>query len=462
MANAPRDLRASIPGVDTLLTDDLATPLVDAHGRRAVVTAMRDVLAAVRDRLPTDGVVPTAAELLDDVSRRLQAQGAHRTGPIVNATGTVLHTGLGRAPLARPAIEAMVAAAGAATAEIDGRTGERSRRDGQVEVLLRRATGAAAATVANNGAGALVLALAALAGGRAVAVSRGELVEIGGHFRLPDIVAAAGVDLVEVGTTNRTRTRDYAAAMEASPDIAAVLRVHPSNFTIQGFTERPDQRDLAALCRERGVPLVHDVGSGLLDDELLAGLDLGVDEPSMTTALADGADLVIASGDKLLGGPQAGLLLGREDLVDSCRRHPLARALRMDKVRLAALEATLELHLAGRANEVPVWAAMRSSLEDLRDRAGRLCQDLQDAGVDGVEVLETMSTIGGGSMPGSGQPSIALALPGNAEDLRHALLRVPLPVAVRIQQGRVLADLRAIPPRQDSDLLASLLAVLIP
>ena len=281
---------------------------------------------------------------------------------MVNATGVVLHTNLGRAPLSAAAREAVAEAAGYAAVEYDLAAGTRGRRGAAAEALLREATGAEAALVVNNAAGALLLALGGLARGREVLVSRGELIEIGGEFRLPQVMEAAGVVLREVGTTNRTHLRDYAAGF--GPETGLVLAVHPSNYRVEGFATRPALDELAALAHEHGLPLLHDVGSGLLAGEL-------GDEPSVAGSLRAGADLVLFSGDKLLGGPQAGLVVGRAELVGRLARHPLARAVRADKLTLAALEATLAAHLAGRRDELPVWRSLLLTAADLEPRARR-------------------------------------------------------------------------------------------
>ena len=344
------DPRARLPSVTALLALDVVGELVAAHGRDTVVAALREQLDGARAAVSDGGPVPTEREVADAAGHALARADRRRTRDVVNATGVLLHTNLGRAPLGAAAIAAMIAAAGPSTVEYDLDRRQRSRRGAHAAELLRALVGADDALVVNNGAAALVLVLAAVAGGRRVAVSRGELVEIGGSFRLPAIVEAAGVGLVEVGTTNRTRAQDYADAVAADPDVVAFCRVHPSNFRVEGFTARPDGAELARTAHGAGVVLVHDVGSGVLDGDL--PLPDGADEPTVAGALAEGADAVVASGDKLLGGPQAGLLVGTRAVVDACRSHPLARALRVDKVRLAALEATLDAYRRDRTEEL--------------------------------------------------------------------------------------------------------------
>ncbi|WP_309240145.1 L-seryl-tRNA(Sec) selenium transferase [Actinomadura sp. J1-007] len=369
-------------------------------------------------------------------------------GPVLNATGVLLHTNLGRAPLSAAAREAVAAAAGCADVEYDLSTGRRGPRGrGALDALLAACPAAAAAQVVNNNAAALVLAATALAAGREIVVGRGELVEIGDGFRLPDLLASTGARLREVGTTNRTTAADYAAAI--GPDTGFVLKVHPSNFRIEGFTAEARVADLAAL----GVPVVADVGSGLLaPDPSLP------DEPDAASALAAGAALVTASGDKLLGGPQAGLLLGDADVVGRLRRHPLYRALRVDKLTLAALEATL------RGPRPPVPRMLRADVRDLRARAERLAADLTadltadrtaDAAGRAVDVgvVDCVAVVGGGGAPGVELASAAVSLPdGLAPALRAQR------VVGRVEDGRLLLDLRSVDPADDARLRAAVLA----
>lgn len=459
------DPRAAVPSVSDVLDDLGDLPLrsdVAATVVRAVVAEVRASLAptapASLDDAPPDGLGdanPVAGAGPDEVRRRVVTTVRARldhllAAPVgaINATGVVLHTGLGRAPLSTAARRAVAAAAGPQAVELDddGRRGHRDARPGALVSLL---TGAADATFANNGAGALVLALRAAAGGGRVAVARGELIEIGGSFRLPDVVAAAGVDLYEIGTTNRTHLADVEAALADGVD--AVLLVHPSNYRVEGFTARPAPTDVATACHRAGVPLVHDAGSGLLEPVGDSGL---ADEPSIRSALADGADLVTGSGDKLLGGPQAGIVAGRPDLVAAARRDPLARALRLDKLRVAALVATLQQHLRDPA-DVPVRRLLATDQQALRTRARSLADDLRTAGVpdDVVEVVHVPSVVGGGSVPGWDLASAAVALPAMwAGHLRDG----EPPVLARVQHGHCLVDLRAVDPDDDARLSAAL------
>jgi L-seryl-tRNA(Ser) seleniumtransferase len=365
----------------------------------------------------------------------------------VNATGVVLHTNLGRAPLSAEARTAVLEACGPCTVEYDLGGGARGRRGAWAAELLREATGAPGALVVNNAAGALLLALAALARGREVVVSRGELIEIGGEFRLPEVMEAAGVTLVEVGTTNRTHLRDYAAALcERS---ACVLAVHPSNYRVVGFSTRPDLPDLARLAHGRALPLLHDVGSGLIQGRF-------GEEPSVRASLEAGADLVIFSGDKLIGGPQTGLVVGDGELVELLAHHPIARAVRADKLTLAALEATLAAHVAGHRDELPVWRALLSTPEELRPRATALAAVV---GPSACQVVEGVSVAGGGSLPGEGLHSVLVAVdpaPGGAESVLARLRAHNPPVVARAERGRVLLDLRTVPPEHDGTLALAL------
>jgi L-seryl-tRNA(Ser) seleniumtransferase len=430
------DVRRRIPRTDVVLAEPAVAAATGRLGRdlvkQAVVAAQQ---AARRGAIEPDDVV-------DEVLRRLPRT-ATRLRPVLNATGVLLHTNLGRAPLSASAREALAIAAGTCDVELDLGTGGRGRRGAAaLDALLSAVPAAAAAHVTNNGAAALALAAATLAVGREIVVSRGELVEIGDGFRIPDLLTAAGARLREVGTTNRTHLRDYADAI--GEDTAFILKVHPSNFVVTGFTSDVPPRELAGL----GVPLVCDIGSGLLAPHpLLPG------EPDAASVLAEGAALVTASGDKLLGGPQAGLLLGAPGagaaLVDRIRRHPLARAMRVDKLTLAALEATL------RGPATPTREALDAGVAGLRARAEALAASLAAKGVP-VEAATSDSTVGGGGAPGVTLPSAALVLP---ERFARALREGDPAVLGRVERGRCLLDLRAVDPAADADLAAAVLAV---
>lgn len=447
----PTDPRADLPSVTAVLAA-LDDPEVNHDVLVALVSEALDGLrATLGGEDPPDGARAAGAfDLLDDtvaMVRHAITTLLAPPGPVINATGVVLHTGLGRAPLSPAAREALAAAAGANAVEVDHH-GHRGHRDADLARLVRVLTGASDATFANNGAGALLLALRAVAPGGRVAVSRGELVEIGGSFRLPDIVATAGVELVEIGTTNRTHLHDVAGALDEGVD--AVLVVHRSNFRVEGFVARPNLATVARACHDHDAALVHDVGSGLL-----TASDLAPDEPDVATSLAAGADLVTGSGDKLLGGPQAGLVVGRGDLVERARRDPMARALRLDKLRVAALRATLQDHCRpGTAN--PTQDILATPTSALAERAERLARHLRDRADVDVAVTTTTGMVGGGSVPGRGLESIALSLPeGWAAPLRAG---TP-PVMARVADGRCLVDLRTVTPDDDEVLAQALVAV---
>ena len=360
--------------------------------------------------------------------------------PAVNATGVVLHTGLGRAPLPETAVRAVTRAArGYSDLEVDRASGARGRRTTRAEFLLTALTGAEDAVVVNNNAAALLLALAALARRKEVLVSRGELIEIGGEFRLPEIMAASGAKLVEVGTTNRTRIQDYRAALSTRSGL--VLKVHPSNYRVVGFAQSPSVSSLAAVARRGGVPLLYDLGSGLL--ERYRGVP--GEEPAATEALAEGADLVCFSGDKLLGGPQAGIVLGRRDLVTRLRRHPVARAVRVDKMTVAGLEAVLRMYADGRRGEVLSWRILDERLPALRARARALAGAWPDAAVERGEAVA-----GGGSIPGYGIPSVVVRLPTDRPADLAARLRIGNPaVFCRVEEEALVFDLRTVLPEED-------------
>jgi L-seryl-tRNA(Ser) seleniumtransferase len=446
------DPRRLLPNMDVLLGHPGLVERVAAFGRGPVLGAARRVLDTQRRAAAAGEAVPGVDELAARVAAELERRSARRTRAVVNATGVVLHTNLGRAPLSTAARAAVAEAAGYASVEYDLAAGTRGRRGAAAEALAREVTGAEAALAVNNAAGALLLALGALARGREVLVSRGELIEIGGEFRLPQVMEAAGVVLREVGTTNRTHLRDYAAGF--GPDSALVLAVHPSNYRVEGFTARPALAELAALAHEHGLPLLHDVGSGLLAGELGA-------EPSVPGSLEAGADLVVFSGDKLVGGPQAGLVVGRADLVGRLARHPLARAVRADKLTLAALEATLAAHLAGRRDELPVWRALRLTAAELEPRAAALAAAVGPA----ARLRPGTSVAGGGSLPGEGLESVLVevdpAPAGEATVLARLRAGDP-PVVARAERGRVVLDLRTVPPEQDGLVARALAAALNP
>ncbi|MFO1075805.1 MAG: L-seryl-tRNA(Sec) selenium transferase [Geminicoccaceae bacterium] len=434
-----------LPSVDLVLRDPGCAPLLDRHGRLPVTEAVRAELAAER---AAGGAGLATAELLERVAARLERGALPSQRPVLNLTGTVLHTNLGRALLAQEAVAAVTAAmTEATTLEFDLAKGRRGERDDHVRDLLVRLTGAEDALVVNNNAAGVVLVLDELARRREVVVSRGELIEIGGSFRIPDMMARAGCRLREVGTTNRTHLRDYEAAI--GPRTALLMKVHTSNYRIEGFTASVPGRELAALARANGLPLVEDLGSGTLVD--LAGYGLEP-EPTVADAVEAGVDLVTFSGDKLLGGPQAGIVVGRHELIARLNRSPLKRALRLDKLRLAALEATLRLYLDPDrlTRRLPTLRMLTRSPEDIAATAQAILPELQDRLGEGwtCEVIDCRSQIGSGALPMASLPSAGIALRradgGGLRELTQALRALPLPVIGRIEDGAVVLDLRCL------------------
>jgi len=461
----PERLRR-LPSVDELLAHDRLRELIEEVGRPLVVAAARQTVATLRGEIRRGLAETELAVRLAHLEQEVAAETRELLGlslrPVINATGVVLHTNLGRAPLSRAAAERVAAVATQySNLEFDLGRGARGRRDVHAGKFLDRLLGAEASLVVNNNAAAVLLALNTLAAGGEVVVSRGELIEIGESFRIPDILARSGAKLVEVGTTNRTRLADYARAITRQTRL--VLRVHPSNFRLVGFTERPALEELAQLARHKRLPLVEDLGSGLLVDLAPQGLD----EPLAAASLGAGVDLVTFSGDKLLGGPQAGILAGKRKLVEACRRNPLFRALRVDKMTYAALEATLASFLRGAADDVPALRMIRLTAEEIGARAEALRAELAPAlaGRAEVSVRAGESVAGGGSTPGTALPTKLLVVAPRAMSAAElaARLRRPdasgrPPVIARVEADRVLFDLRTVFPEQEAALAAALRA----
>ena len=444
------------PSIETLLSDERGLALAAGHGRLRAREALRE--AADRLRRGTLTARPDAAgAIFDAAGATLALRPPAGPRPVVNATGVLLHTNLGRAPLAVAARHAVLRACGYSTLELDLSTGGRGKRGEHVRPLLlelfapgRTDLDALAVT---NTAAALLLALDTVANGRPVAVSRGELVAIGGDFRVPSILARSGASLLEVGTTNKTTPEDYAEAIRAGA--AAILKVRPSNYRIVGFTEEVSLGGLATLCREARIPLLFDAGAGSVNRFVQPGLR---DEPVPSEAIAQGADLVCFSGDKTLGGPQTGILLGAAALVRACAKNPLARALRPDKLVLAALAATLDLHLSGRAAEVPFHAMLATPVAHLEERARRIAASAAALGWE-AEAAAVVSVAGGGTGTESTLPSFGILLrhPSLGETDAAARFRSrELPVLVRISEGRLVVDLRSVAPEEDDEILAAL------
>ena len=457
------DPRSRIPSVDALLASGPIGALVEEYGRVRTLNALRDAIDEVRvligqagsgpEREEWNALVEDAMTYAEAARSRMDEADTPSLRSVINATGVVLHTNLGRAPLPEEAVSAMQAAAGQYTnLEFDLEGGGRGSRYTHCVSLLTELTEAEDALVVNNAAGALVLALNTLALGQGVAVSRGELVEIGGGFRIPEIIERAGARLVEVGSTNRTRPGDYTNVFPTSAP-QAILKVHRSNFRMSGFTEEASIQDLAAVATQHGVPLVHDLGSGLMVNADLLGLPV---EPRADASLRAGADVVIVSGDKLLGGPQAGILVGKADLIAQMRENPLCRALRVDKVTLAGLEATLRLYRdPGQAlTRVPTLALLSADPAELKSRAGSLAQALAESGVK-ASVVDTQGAVGGGTYPGVELPGSAVEVvpPHGADRMTAALRAGDPPVIGRIVDDVVRFDVRTVLPGQGVDLI---------
>jgi L-seryl-tRNA(Ser) seleniumtransferase len=434
------DPRRKVPSLDAVLRSEPGRRAASSLGRPLLKQTLAQTLDEVRALVASGGEVPPEDEILARAAARASRVATGLT-PVINATGVILHTGLGRAPLPDAAARAAARAARSyADLEINRETGARGRRTARAEAVLTALTGAEAALVVNNCAAALLLAMAALASRKEVLVSRGELIEIGGEFRIPDVLAASGAKLREVGTTNRTRLADYRAAL--SERTGAILKVHPSNYRVVGFTASTPATDLAALAGRHGLPFVYDIGSGLL----APGHGMPPDEPAATEALAGGADLITFSGDKLLGGPQAGILLGRAELVELARRHPVARAVRVDKMQVAALEVVLGLYATGAADEeLPVHRMLRESPDAVHRRAQRLSETL-GGDLEGAHVHRCESVVGGGASPGTslGSWGVRVKVPDPASFA--ARLRTGSPaVACRVGADHVVFDVRTVP-----------------
>lgn len=438
----------SLPSVDALLKSDDVAALVADFSHDAVTMLARDVLGKAREAIKNSGQALSTEEIIADIGKRAnQAWGAWPK-PIVNATGVVLHTNLGRSPLSPSVAEAAAASASIySDLEFDLTSGKRGSRNAHISELISQTTGSEAGIAVNNNASAVLLTLAAVVSAdpakTEVIVSRGEAVEIGGGFRVPDVMLQSGATLVEVGTTNRTYASDYEAAI--THNTAAILKVHPSNFVVEGFTHVPDLADMVAVGNKHGIPVINDLGSGCLVDTRKYGLD---QEPKAQDSVSDGAALTLFSGDKLLGGPQAGLIAGQKQWVDLVSKHPLARAVRIDKMTLSAIAATLVAYLKGaHEDEIPIWNMISMSESKITNRAEHWCSEI---GTGSVE--RARSAVGGGSLPGQTLPTTILAItPTGSPDSFAANLRLsPVSVIARIENDRVLLDPRTVLVDQDS------------
>jgi len=448
------DVRRKVPSVDSLLRSDPARRASVSLGRPLLKRMVEDVLDEVR-AAAADGADPPADEVI--LARALGRASLTAQGmvPVINATGVILHTNLGRAPLPERAARAAARAARSYTdVEVDRESGRRGHRGRHAETLLTALTGAESALVVNNCAAALLLAMASLAKGKQVVVSRGELIEIGGEFRIPDILAASGARLAEVGTTNRTRIGDYRSAIGERTGL--VLKVHPSNYRMVGFTAAPSAADLAGLAHSKGIPFLYDIGSGLLHH----GHGHPNDEPSASDALEQGADVVTFSADKLLGGPQAGIVVGRAEVLDRLRRHPIARAVRIGRMQMAALEQVLAIIATGREDEIPVYRMLRDTPDTVRTRAQRLSETIGGE-LEGARVVRCESTVGGGSMPGTELPSWGVRIQVADAPAFAARLRTGTPAAFsRVDDRFVLLDCRTVTDDQVPHLARAVLYAL--
>ena len=446
-------LLRSLPSVDALLAHDSISDLVQTYPRRLVVDAIRTVIDETRQQI-LDGQSVNADEndLIGKIATHLEEQFQPTLRPVINATGVIIHTNLGRALLSKSAQSAMLAVAGSYnTLEFDLNTGKRGSRLVHASQLLRDLTGADDAIVVNNNASALIMILTALAKDKQVVISRGELVEIGGGFRIPAIMEQSGAHLVEVGTTNRTRIGDYADA--TTEETAMYLRVHSSNFRQIGFVEQPTLHELADTAHQQGILAVDDLGSGTLVDTTQFGL---AHEPTIQESIAAGMDLICFSGDKLLGGPQAGIIIGKQEYIDRLKKHPLARALRVDKLTYAALTATLEHYQRNEVfTHVPVWKMISRSVDEITHTANRWASRV------GGRVMTGESTVGGGSLPGTTLPTSLLVVDAESPDRFMTQLRqAKSPVIARVSAGQVLFDPRTVLPEQEERLLNTILSIL--
>lgn len=452
-----------LPSVNDLLEQPAILELIAGHGRVVVTEWIRQAVGQRREALKKqsgseDGNrdAGTARELLrievlETVAGFARQSDLERVQGIINATGIVLHTGLGRAPLSSGAKQALQDAAGACNAEVDIATGDRRYRGYQLNAAWKLLTGCESSLIVNNNAAATLLTLQALCAGREVIISRGELIEIGGSFRLPEIFELSGVILREVGTTNRTSLKDYEQAI--GPNTAAIMHVHPSNYRVIGFTSKPDEADMFALARERGVIAIDDIGSGALFDTKDAGLP---DEPTFGHSIDAGADVVLGSGDKLLGGPQCGIIVGNDECVAKIRMHPLARAVRVGKLTLAALGATLDSYTRETARtEIPTQAMLFATTDELQKRAESIRSEIGDVSGLKLTIRDDVAQVGGGSLPAVELPTVVIALQHaklSADDFARKLRTGRIGVFVRIQNDEVLLDVRSVLPEDDSRL----------
>jgi L-seryl-tRNA(Ser) seleniumtransferase len=448
-----QDQLRQLPSVDSLLQDHTIRAFEQRCSRALVVEACRAALDAARQTILSGGDAPMPAMMIDDIRTRVERAVQPSLVPVINATGVIIHTNLGRAPLSEETLTAMQnAARGYTNLEYDLAAGERGSRHVHAESLITRLTGAEAALVVNNNAAAVMLILAAFARGKQVLISRGQLVEIGGGFRIPEVMQQSGATLVEVGTTNRTYIADYARAI--NEQTALLMRVHSSNFRMIGFIHQPTLEELGALAREKNLLCIDDLGSGALLDTSAYGL---AHEPMPQESLAAGVDIVSFSGDKLLGGPQAGIIVGKKEAIDALKKHPLTRALRVDKVTFAGLQATLLHYLKNEATKkIPIWTMITASRDALDARAAKWAERLLAANLDAA-VIDAESTVGGGSLPGETLPTRAVALAVASPDAFAQRLRDNAPpIIARIEENRIVFDPRTVLADEEDALLAGI------
>jgi len=455
-----RNVFRNLPSVNQLLDSAPLKKMVESVNHRVVVDGVRTFLDELRDQVSTtteDVVIPTAHELAEKIAKWLATEERPYLRPVINATGIILHTGLGRAPLAKPAIDAMNEIAdGYASVELDLATGNRGQRTKSVERLLCELTGAEAAAVVNNNAGATLLTLSAIASRKEVIVSRGQLIEIGGSYRLPKVMECSGAILREVGTTNKTHESDYEDAI--NEETGALLKVHPSNFEVVGFTKSVSLKEMVRIASAHRLPVIDDIGSGALVDFSKYGL---TDEPIAAESIRDGADVILFSGDKLVGGPQCGIICGKKIWIEKILKNPLMRALRVDKITLAALATTLGLYrnLEQAEQKIPLLRMLSMPVENLKLRAEKLAGQIGHLNcIDSCEVVEEASMLGGGSLPTQTIPTwcVAITANGSSIDQFAAKLRNSTPSVIgRVQKERLLLDLRTISPAQDLHLVTA-------
>jgi L-seryl-tRNA(Ser) seleniumtransferase len=465
----PENVLRHLPSIDILLRRDGLRDLISTAGRDAVRDRLREILAEMRREIvsangaakaPADSE-DIAGEIESRLNARFDRRRQSRTQRVINATGVALHTNLGRAPLSRRAIEAIKESAGYCNLEYDLESGRRGKRGTGLEAMLRELTGCQAAAVVNNCAAAVLITLNTLAEGGEVLVSRGELIEIGGSFRIPDVIAKSGARIREVGTTNRTRLSDYEKAVNENTRV--ILRAHPSNYRIIGFTEKPSLEDLANLARERNLPMFEDLGSGCLIDLNPIGVQ---DEPALAHSIRSGCSVVSFSGDKLLGGPQAGIILGEAEAIKLIKSNPLMRALRVDKLTYAALEATLDSYLSGRAiEEIPVLTALHANKETITRRARAFVRRARPIVALRLNLMNGHSVVGGGSAPETQLPTTLIGIVSEsmgADEIEKRLRGARPPVIVRIVEDHVVLDLRTVAPGEEKDLMEALRALTAP